>query len=94
MPSSNLNARLNYDQGRTALEKNQYNEASEFFRQAVEADPRFVEAHKSLADAYERLGYAHRAKKALESLLRITTDPAEKSALEARLAQLSQGAGR
>ncbi|MDQ3023696.1 MAG: tetratricopeptide repeat protein [bacterium] len=93
MPSSNLNARLNFDQGRDAFAKAKYNEASEFFRAAVETDPRFVEAHRHLADTYGKLGYAHRAKKAWEALLRITTDPAEQAEIQSRIAQANQGAG-
>ena len=92
MPSSNLNARLSFDQGKTAFGGNKFDDASDFFRAAVEADPRFAEAHRYLAESYEKLGYGHRAKKAWETLLRITTDPAEKAEIEARISQARQGA--
>lgn len=90
MPSSNLNARLSFDQGKTAYANNKYDDASDFFRAAVEADPRFAEAHRYLAESYEKLGYGHRARKAWEALLRITTDPAEMSDIQARINQASQ----
>ena len=92
MPSSNLNARLNFDQGRTAYTNNKFDDAADFFRAAVEADPRFAEAHRFLAESYGKLGYAHRARKAWESLLRITTDPAEQADIQARISQASQQA--
>ena len=92
MPSSNLNARLSFDQGKTAYANNKFDDAADMFKAAVEADPRFFEAHRYLAESYEKLGYGHRAKKAWETLLRITTDPAEKADIEARMNQARQGA--
>jgi tetratricopeptide (TPR) repeat protein len=91
MPSSNLNARLSFDQGKVAYANNKFDDAADFFRAAVEADPRFAEGHRYLAESYGKLGYAHRAKKAWEQLLRITTDPAEKADIEARMSQAGQG---
>jgi tetratricopeptide (TPR) repeat protein len=85
MPSSNLNARLNFDQGRDAYAANKFDDAADFFRAAVEADARYVEAHRFLAESYEKLGYAHRARKAWETLLRITSDPAEAADIQNRI---------
>jgi len=90
MPSSNLTARISFEQGRTAYANNQFNDAADHLRAAVEADPRFVEAHRYLAESYEKLGYGHRAKKAWEALLRITTDPAEQADIQARISQAGQ----
>ena len=87
MPSSNLNARLTFDQGKAAFANKKYDDACNFFRAAVEADPRFTEAHRHLAESYEKQGFGHRAKKAWETLLRISTDPAEKAEIQARLSK-------
>jgi tetratricopeptide (TPR) repeat protein len=92
MPSSNLNARLSFDQGKSAYANNKFDDACNYFRAAVEADPRFAEAHRYLAESYEKQGFGHRAKKAWEALLRITTDPAEKADIEARISQAGQRA--
>jgi Flp pilus assembly protein TadD len=75
MTSTNLTARMQVDQGRAAFQEERYDDAADHFRLAVEADPQFEEAHRFLAEAYEKLGYAHRARKAWETLLRITKDP-------------------
>jgi cytochrome c-type biogenesis protein CcmH/NrfG len=90
MPSSNLNARLNFDQGKDAFGKQKYDDAADMFRAAVDADPRFAEAHRYLAESYEKLGYGHRAKKAWETLLRITSDTAEQQEIQSRIAQAGQ----
>jgi Tfp pilus assembly protein PilF len=75
MSSSNLTARMYVDQGRAALQAEKLNDAADHFRMAVETDPQYEEAYRFLAETYEKLGYAHRARKAWESLLRITKDP-------------------
>jgi hypothetical protein len=76
MPSSNLTARMQFEQGESAQKREDLNAASEHFRLAVEQDAMFVEAHQRLAETYEKLGYGHRAKKAWTALQRIARDPA------------------
>jgi Tfp pilus assembly protein PilF len=76
MPSGDLTARMYFDQAEAAVGRNDHNSAGEFFRKAVEQDPMFFEAHQRLAETYERLGYAHRAKKAWQGLQRIAKDSA------------------
>jgi Tfp pilus assembly protein PilF len=76
MPSSNLTARMQFDQGVAAAQREDYNAASEHFRLAIDLDVNFVEAHQRLAETYEQLGYAHRAKKAWTALQRLAKDPA------------------
>jgi Tfp pilus assembly protein PilF len=76
MPSSDLKARMYFDQGEGAAKRDDHNAAQDYFRLAVEQDPMFSEAHQRLAETYEKLGYAHRAKKAWQALQRIAKDPA------------------
>jgi Tfp pilus assembly protein PilF len=76
MPSSDMTARMYFDQGEGAAKRDDHNAAQEFFRRAVDQDPMFGEAHQRLAETYEKLGYTHRAKKAWEALQRIAKDPA------------------
>lgn len=76
MPSSNLTARMQYDQGEAAAKRDDHNTAAEHFRMAVEQDAMYAEAHQRLAETYEKLGYGHRAKKAWTALQRIAKDPA------------------
>ena len=88
MPSSNLTARMQFDQGSAAAKREDYNAASEHFRMAVELDVNYVEAHQQLAESYEKLGYAHRAKKAWGALQRIAKDPALSSLCDQRIKAL------
>jgi Tfp pilus assembly protein PilF len=87
MPSANLNARMSYDQGRDYFSRQEFDRAADHFKMAVEKDPHFEEAHQFLAQSYERLGYAHRAKKAWEALLRVARDPALQADAKAHLGQ-------
>jgi hypothetical protein len=48
----------------------------------------YVEAHQSLAETYEKLGYAHRAKKAWSALQRIARDPAVQEMCSQRIKAL------
>lgn len=89
MTSSNLTARMYVDQGRLALQQEQFDAAADHFRLAVEADPQYEEAHRFLAEAYEKLGYAHRARKAWESLLRITKDPKKQEEIREKITGFS-----
>ena len=89
MPSADITARMNFDQGRTLFARREYDAAADQFRLAVEHDPKFGEAHRYLAETFEKLGYRHRAKKAWETLLRITTDPSQVKEIKDRLASLT-----
>lgn len=91
MPSSNLTARMYFDQGRDAFSHSRFDTAADFFRKAIETDPQYTEAHRFLAESYEKLGYAHRAKKAWEQLLRITRDPENQAEIQARIAGAGGG---
>jgi len=70
-----MNARMYFDQGEAAAARDDHNGAQEYFRLAVEKDPMFGEAHRRLAETFEKLGYAHRAKKAWQALQRVAKDP-------------------
>lgn len=88
MPSANLTARMQFDQGSAAAQREDLNAAAEHFRMAVEQDAMYVEAHQALAETYEKLGYAHRAKKAWSALQRIARDPALASLCDQRMKAL------
>jgi Tfp pilus assembly protein PilF len=88
MPTADRTAQLYFDQGRNSVERREYDEASDYFRLAVERDPMFVEAHRSLAEAFEKVGYSHRARKAWEALARITTDEGELREIKQRIEAL------
>jgi hypothetical protein len=88
MPSSDLKARMYYDQGDAAAKRDDHNSAQDYFRLAVEQDAMFGEAHQRLAETYEKLGYAHRARKAWQALQRIAKDPAQIALCSERLKAL------
>ena len=79
---------MNFDQGRQSFADRDFDTACNHFRQAITADPQFHEAHRYLAEAYEKLGFRHRARKAWEGLLRITTDDKQISAIKDRMQAL------
>jgi Tfp pilus assembly protein PilF len=83
--SADLNAKMQFDQGRKAFQNRDFDKACDFFKQAVTADPQFEEAHVYLAEGYERMGYKHRARKAWEGLLRICRDDKKKAEYQQRL---------
>jgi Tfp pilus assembly protein PilF len=85
MPTNNLTAKMSYDQGVACFDSSDFDTAADHFRNAVETDARFEEAHERLAEAYEKLGYAHRAKKAWEALSRVVKDPALSAKVKAKL---------
>lgn len=89
MTSSNLTARMYLDQGRASMQQEKFDEAADHFRRAVDTDPHFEEAHRFLAEAYERMGYAHRARKAWEGLLRITKDPQKQEEIREKITGFS-----
>ena len=74
MPSADLTARMYFDQGRQAYGQQEFDSAADYFKRAVEQDPMVLEAHRYLAESYQKLGYTHRARKAYEQLLRLTSD--------------------
>lgn len=89
MPSADLTARMHFDQGRQQFAKQEYDAAADLFRLATVADPKYAEAHRYLAETFEKLGYRHRARKAWEALLRITTDAQQQKEIKDRLAALA-----
>jgi Tfp pilus assembly protein PilF len=78
-----------FDQGRSLFVKREYDAAADQFQLAVERDPKYGEAHRYLAETFEKLGYRHRAKKAWETLLRITADVSQVKEIKDRLAALA-----
>ena len=88
MPSADLTARMYFDQGRQQYGQQNYDSAADHFKHAVDQDPMFEEAHRYLAESYQKLGYSHRARKAYEALLRITTDEKIQQEIRARLNEL------
>ena len=88
MPSNELDARMYFDQGRQSFAGRDFESACDHFKHAVDHDPMFNEAHRYLAESYEKLGYRHRARKAWEALLRITRDDSQISDIRQRLQSL------
>lgn len=88
MPSSDLTARMYFDQGRQRFGEQDFDGAADFFRRAVDQDPMFMEAHRFMAESYQKLGYNHRARKAYEALLRITTDLTQQQEIRSRMNEL------
>lgn len=85
MPTENMTAKMSYDQGLNCMGSADYDTAADHFRNAVDTDPYFEEAHDQLATAYEKLGYAHRAKKAWEQLARVAKSEALKAKAREKL---------
>jgi Tfp pilus assembly protein PilF len=88
MPSANLDARMSFDQGQSYFGKQEFDRAAEHYKVALGKDPHYVEAHQQLAEAYEKLGYAHRAKKAWEALIRVCRDPDIQETARQRMGKL------
>ncbi len=74
MPSTDLTARMYFDQGRTSYMQADYGAAADHLKRAIETDPMYIEAHRYLGESYAKLGYSHRARKAFEALLRIAKE--------------------
>lgn len=83
-----MSARMYFEQGRQSFAARDFDAACDLFRQAVMTDPMFEEAHRYLAEGYEKLGYRHRARKAWEALLRVTNDPTRQKDIVRRLEAL------
>jgi Tfp pilus assembly protein PilF len=88
MPSSDLTARMYFDQGQTAFGRGDYSAAEDYFKKAVEKDPQYHEAHRYLAESFEKQGFSHRARTAWERLSRITRDAAELAEIKKRIEAL------
>ena len=88
MPSQDMTARMYFEQGRQSFSTRDFDTACDLFHQAVLNDPMYEEAHRYLAESYEKLGYRHRARKAWEALLRVTRDPAREKDIRQRLESL------
>jgi Tfp pilus assembly protein PilF len=89
MPSTDMNARMMFDQGRQSFASRDYSTACEAFRRAIDTDPMYAEAHRYLAESYEKLGFRHRARKAWEALLRVTKDPSQQREIKQRIEALA-----
>ncbi|MEZ5337554.1 MAG: tetratricopeptide repeat protein [bacterium] len=85
MPSSDLTARMYFDQGQTAFTRGDFAGAEDYFKKAVEKDPQYHEAHRFLAESFEKQGFAHRAKRAWERLHMITRDTSEQAEIKKRI---------
>ncbi|MBN2081789.1 tetratricopeptide repeat protein [bacterium] len=85
MPSNDMNARMLFEQGRQSFADRDFDNACDMFKQAVTVDPMFIEAHRYLAESYEKLGYRHRAKKAWEGLMRVTRDAEQQADIKQRI---------
>ena len=88
MPSQDMQARLQFEQGRNSFGAQDYGTAADLFKRAVNIDPQFKEAHRHLAACYERLGYTTRACRAWEALLRIADSEEEKAEITGRIREL------
>jgi len=87
--SSNMTARMYFEQGRHHFARREFDNAADHFQQAVNADPMYHDAHRYLAETFERLGYRHRARKAWEGLQRITQDSEQQTEIAKRLENLA-----
>ena len=88
MSSSDLTARMYFDQGRQSFARQDYDGAADLMRKAVEQDPKYEDAHRYLAESYQKLGYQHRAKKAWEAMLRVCKSEAQRAEIQDKLNQL------
>ena len=88
MSSTDMTARMYFDQGEAAAKRDDHNAAQEYYRLAVERDPMFTQAQQRLAETFEKLGYTHRAKKAWEALQRIAKEPEQVALCSERLKAL------
>ena len=88
MPSSDLTARMYFDQGHIAFGRADYAAAEDYFKKAVEKDPQYSEAHRLLAESFEKQGYNKRARNAWERLSRITRDVGEQAEIKKRIEAL------
>jgi Tfp pilus assembly protein PilF len=77
-----------FDQGRQSFARQEYDNAADLMRKAVEVDPHFEDAHRYLAESYNKLGYSHRAKKAWEALLRVCKNEQQRAEIQGKLNQL------
>jgi tetratricopeptide (TPR) repeat protein len=89
MPSEDMKARMCFDQGRQCFAVRDFDNACDHFKNAVTVDPMFSEAHRYLAESYEKLGYRRRACKCWEGLLRITQDAEKQGDIRQRIDGLS-----
>ena len=88
MTSEDLTARMYFDQGRQSFARHEFGEAADLMRKAVERDPLFEDAHRYLAESYQKLGYQHRAKKAWEALLRVCKTEQQRAEIQGKLNKL------
>ncbi len=88
MPSDNINARLQFEQGRKQFSAQDYGAAADHFKSAIRLDPKFEEAHRHVATCYERLNYQTRAKRAWEGLHRILPEGNDKVELKKKIDSL------
>lgn len=88
MTSTDMTARMYFDQGRQSYAQQEYDNAADHFKLAIQQDPMYSEAHRYLAESYLKLGYRHRAKKALEHLLRITHEEKHKQEIQQKIEEL------
>jgi Tfp pilus assembly protein PilF len=78
-------AKMSFDQGMNCMGSADYDTAADHFTNAAEADPHYEEAYEQLAAAYEKLGYAHRARKAWTRLSLIARSEAMKAKAKEKL---------
>jgi tetratricopeptide (TPR) repeat protein len=88
MATNEVDAKMYFEQGRQRFSQRDFDGAADHFRRAVDTNPLLQDAHRYLAESYEKLGYRHRAKKAWEALLRITIDPERQQEINRRLTAL------
>jgi Tfp pilus assembly protein PilF len=88
MATSEVDAKMYFEQGRQKFGQRDFDGAADDFRRAVDTNPQLSDAHRYLAETFEKLGYRHRAKKAWEALLRITIEPERQQEINRRLAAL------
>lgn len=88
MASENFTARMYFDQGRQSFARQEYDEAADLMRKAVDVDPLYEDAHRYLAECYQKLGYQHRAKTAWEALLRICKNEEQRAEIQSKLNKL------
>jgi len=88
MEELNPNVEAYFKQGMDYYNRGDFLRATEQWKLAVQTAPDFVDGHKYLALAYEKLGWKHKARKQWERYLSIETDARARRQVEERLKQL------
>jgi len=77
-----------FDLGMSHYNRGDFLRAAEQWKLAVRHDPDYVAGHRYLALAYEKLGWAHKAKKQWEAYLKVEKNEVARAQITERLKNL------